>query len=148
MKSTLNNMITDEEMQLILENALKEFQKSIEQIDMQQNKIINYLLSKNFKEPVNVLKKNLEILRKKLVLNIESYFPNKDLDCLDIFTFLENNSINQINKEYFFQGVISSYQEYIYMANSLLIDLVSDLKVYFPDDFIIEYRAKALKKEK
>ena len=135
MKKEKKCNITDEEIQVILDFVLEQFQLSVEQLELQKERIISYLVNKELVDPAIVLDKNMSELKQKVALEIKELFPfKKNLE------FKEKNSLETqeqfiFTKDDFYKAVTNIYENYIDDATGLLVDVVNYMKKYFPDDF-------------
>ena len=135
MKKEKKCNITDEEIQVVLDFVLEQFQLSVEQLELQKERIISYLVNKELVDPAVVLDKNMSELKEKVSLEIKELFPfKKNLE------FKEKNSLETqeqfiFTKDDFYKAVTNIYENYIDDATGLLVDVVNYMKKYFPYDF-------------
>lgn len=135
MENKKKDVITDKEIEIILDIVLEEFRISMEQVDVQKKHLVDYLFQKRLLEPARILEKSFSDLKRELINEIKMKFPNKVVVVRDDKSLFEISEEHRVIREEFSKEVEMSYQKYVMVANNLLIDMVNDLKGYFPDDF-------------
>lgn len=135
MENKKKEVISDQEIQTVLNTFFQKFEFSMKQIDDQRKKIITFLLKQGFFESADSLASQLDELKQELSFKIRDFFPHQEV--ADVNAVFHSDEYGKPNVDFasFSQNVDLAYQNYITRANELMIDTVNVMFMYFPEEF-------------